>query len=183
MLMDNISVTRWKTPSNPPNSVDRRIVEHWKLPSEFKLFNNTSKINRKRTKWLSPSPSWHKLNFDGSAQNIWQAGGGVICDHQGTTIVAYAGSLKNPIVTQAEGMALLWGLKLATAIGIRQLEIEGDSKVIVEAISGRSIVGWKVESILRDARMFLANLDSFTIYRILREGNADADSMVVIGRL
>lgn len=65
MLMDNIFMTRWKTPSNPPNLVDRRITEHWKLPLEFKLFNNTSKINTKSTKWLAPSPSLHKLNFDG----------------------------------------------------------------------------------------------------------------------
>lgn len=51
-------------------------------------------------------------------------------------------------------MALLWGLKFTTAIGIRQLETEGDSRVIVEVVSGRSVVSWKVESILRDARMF-----------------------------
>lgn len=86
-------------------------------------------------------------------------------------------------VTQSRGMALLWGLNFTTAIGIRQLEIEGNSKVIVEVVSGRSVAGWKVESILRDARMFLANLDSFTICHIFREGNAVADSMATIGRL
>ncbi|XP_057821432.1 uncharacterized protein LOC131034088 [Cryptomeria japonica] len=109
-----------------------------------------------------------------------QATGGV---SEGITIAAYAGSLKNHTVTQAEGMNLPWGLKFATAIGIRQLEVEGDSKVIVEAVSSRSVAGWKVESILRDARMFLANLDSFTICHIFREGNAAVDSMTVVGRL
>ncbi|XP_059066931.1 uncharacterized protein LOC131858058 [Cryptomeria japonica] len=93
------------------------------------------------------------------------------------------GSLENHTVTQAEGMTLLWGLKFATAIGIRQLEIEGDSKVIVEVFSGRSVAGWKVESILRDARMFLANLDCFTIHHIFKEGNVAANSLVVVGRL
>ncbi|XP_057847000.2 uncharacterized protein LOC131056757 [Cryptomeria japonica] len=135
------------------------------------------------TKWLAPNPSWPKLNFDGSAQNTWQARGGVIHDHQGTTIAAYASSLKNHNVTQAEGMALLWGLKFTTAIGIRQLEIEGDSKVIMEVDSGRSVVGWKVKSIWRDARMFMANLDCFTVRHIFKEGNATAHSMVVVGRL
>ncbi|XP_059073485.1 uncharacterized protein LOC131874227 [Cryptomeria japonica] len=128
---------------------------------------------------------------DGSVQQrrgLWvgryaQAGGGVIHDHQGTTIATYAGSLKNHTVTQAEGMALLWSVKFATAIGIRQLEIEGDSKVIVKVVSGRFVAGWKVESILRDARMFLANLDCFTIRHIFRKGNAAANSMAIVGRL
>lgn len=119
-------------PPNPPSLTDKRIIELWKLPPKFKLFNNTVKINRKKTKWLSPNPSWHKFNFDGLAQNTYQAGGGVIRDHQGNTIAPYAGSLKNHTVTQDKGMALLWGLRFATTLGIKQLEIEGDSKVIVE---------------------------------------------------
>ncbi|XP_059067677.1 uncharacterized protein LOC131858456 [Cryptomeria japonica] len=109
--------------------------------------------------------------------------GGVIRDHQGGLIVDFAGSLKNHIVNQVKGMALLWEMKFATTIGIRQLEIEGDSKIIVEAASGRTAVGWKVEAILRDARMLLANLDGFTIHHIYKEGNAATDSMVVVNML
>ncbi|XP_059073300.1 uncharacterized protein LOC131874083 [Cryptomeria japonica] len=122
-------------------------------------------------------------NFDGSAQNVCQAGGGIICDHLGNTVAAYTGNLKNHTVTQAKGMALLWGLTFATSIGIKHLEIEGDSQIIMETVSSRSVVGWKVDSILRDSRMLLANLDGFTIRYIFREGNAAADSMAVVGRL
>ncbi|XP_059064699.1 uncharacterized protein LOC131856791 [Cryptomeria japonica] len=135
------------------------------------------------TKWKDPSPSWHKLNFDGAANNNWQVRGGVVRDHQGGLIAAYAGSLRNHTVNEAEGMALLWGMKFAIAIGIRQLEIEGDSKIIVEAISGRSAAGWKVEAILRDVRMLLADLDSFTILHIYKEGNVVFDSMAIVGML
>lgn len=66
-------------------------------------------------------------------------------------------------------MALLWGLKFTIAIGIRQFEIEGYSKIIVEDVSRRSAAGWKVEAIVRDVRMLLANLDSFTILHIYTE--------------
>ncbi|XP_057836004.2 uncharacterized protein LOC131046315 [Cryptomeria japonica] len=135
------------------------------------------------TKWEASSPSWHKLNFDGAVHNNWQAGGGVIRDHQGFLIVAYAGSLRNHTINQVEGMAVLWEMKFAIAICIKQLEIEGDSNIIVEAFSGRSVAGWKVEVILRDVRMLLANLDSFTICHIYREGNAVADSMAAFGML
>ncbi|XP_057860499.1 uncharacterized protein LOC131069162 [Cryptomeria japonica] len=135
------------------------------------------------TKWEAPSPSWHKLNFDGAVHNNWQAGGGVIRDHQGKIIIAYTGSLRNHIVNQAEGMSLLWGMKFAIAIGIRQLEIEGDSKIIMEVVDGRSAVGSKVEVVLRDVRMLLSNLDSFTICHIYIEGNVVVDSMVAFGML
>ncbi|XP_059077960.1 uncharacterized protein LOC131876550 [Cryptomeria japonica] len=123
------------------------------------------------------------MNFDGSAQNVCQVGGGIICDHLGNIVAAYAGNLKNHIVTQAKGMALLWGLRFATSIGIKHLEIEGDSQITVEMVSGRSTARWKVDPILRDARMLMANLEGFTIRQIFREGNATADSMVVAGRL
>ncbi|XP_057814100.1 uncharacterized protein LOC131028005 [Cryptomeria japonica] len=131
----------------------------------------------KKTKWEAPSPSWHKLNFDGAIHNTWQAGGGVIKDHQGKLIATYIGSLRDHTVNQAEGM------KFSISIGIRQLEIEGDSKLIMEAVSGRSVAGWKVEVILRDVRILLAKIYSFTLPHIHREGNVVADSMDAFGML
>ncbi|XP_057871388.2 uncharacterized protein LOC131077831 [Cryptomeria japonica] len=163
--------------------MDKKIVERWKLPPEFEVFNNSTKINRKKTKWLAPNRHWYKLNFDGSAQNACQAGGGVICDHHGNIVAAYAGSLKNHTITQAEGMAILLGLRFSTTIDIKHLEIEDNSQIIVEAIRGRSIAGWKVDSVLRDARMLLTNLDDFTIRQIFTEGNVVADSIAAMGRL
>ncbi|XP_057865969.2 uncharacterized protein LOC131073536 [Cryptomeria japonica] len=116
-------------------------------------------------------------------QNDCQAGGGVIYDHLGNTVATYAGNLNNHTITQPKGMALLGGVRFATSIGIKHLEIEGDLQIIVEAVSGRSAVGWKVDPILRDARMLLANLNGFTIRHIFREGNVFADSMAAVGRL
>ncbi|XP_059063997.1 uncharacterized protein LOC131856333 [Cryptomeria japonica] len=98
-------------------------------------------------------------------------------------IVAYAGNLSESSVTQAEGMALLWGLKMANDIGIKHLEIEGDSKVIIDSIKGKASAGWKVEPIMRDIRQLLVKMEDFTIDHIFREGNRAADSMAAEGRL
>ncbi|XP_057860374.1 uncharacterized protein LOC131069084 [Cryptomeria japonica] len=135
------------------------------------------------TKWEAPSPSWHKLNFDKAAHNNRQAGGDVIWDHQGGLIAAFEGSPRNHIVNQAKGTALLWGMKFSTTIGIRRLEIEGDSKIIIEVVKGRTAVGWKVDAIMRNTRILLANLNNFTIYHIYREGNVVVDSMVAVDML
>ncbi|XP_059066358.1 uncharacterized protein LOC131857674 [Cryptomeria japonica] len=108
------------------------------------------------------------MNFDGSAQCNYQEGGGVIKDNT---------------VTQAEGMALLWGLKMANSIGIKHLEIEGDSQIIIDSTKGNTSAGWRVEPIPRDIRCFLVKMEDFTICHIFREGNRAADSMVAEGRL
>ncbi|XP_057831440.1 uncharacterized protein LOC131042138 [Cryptomeria japonica] len=112
-----------------------------------------------------------------------KAGGGVIRDQLGDMIAAYAGNLSESSVTQAKGMALLWGLKMANDIGIKHLEIEGDSKVIIDSIKGKALARWKVEPILRDIRQLLVKMEDFTIDHIFREGNRATDSMVAKGRL
>ncbi|XP_059065557.1 uncharacterized protein LOC131857295 [Cryptomeria japonica] len=135
------------------------------------------------TRWSTPRLHWFKLNFDGSAQRNCQVGGGIIRDHLGNMVVAYAGNLRDNTVTQAEGMALLWGLKMANSIGIKHLEIKGDSQIIIDSIKGNAFAGWRVEPILRDIGCFLVKMEDFTICHIFREGNSAVDSMAAEGRL
>ncbi|XP_057873763.1 uncharacterized protein LOC131079748 [Cryptomeria japonica] len=98
-------------------------------------------------------------------------------------VAAYVGNLSESSVTQAEGIALLWGLKMANDIGIKHLEIEGDSQVIIDSIKGKASAGWRVEPILRDIRHLLVKMEDFTIDHIFREGNRVVDSMAAEGRL
>ncbi|XP_057837587.1 uncharacterized protein LOC131047824 [Cryptomeria japonica] len=98
-------------------------------------------------------------------------------------VATYAGNLSESLVSQAEGMALLWGLKMANDIGIKHLEIEGDSQVIIDSIKGNASAGWRVEPILRDIRCLLVKMEDFIIDHIFREGNRATDSMVAEGRL
>ncbi|XP_057867375.2 uncharacterized protein LOC131074704 [Cryptomeria japonica] len=98
-------------------------------------------------------------------------------------VATYAGNLRDNTVTQAKGMALLLGLKMANSIGIKHLEIEGDSQIIIDSIKENTLAGWRVEPILRDIRCFLVKMEDFTICHIFREGNKAIDSMAVEGRL
>ncbi|XP_059077972.1 uncharacterized protein LOC131876559 [Cryptomeria japonica] len=120
---------------------------------------------------------------DGFPPDVLPAGGGVIRDHLGNMVVAYVGNLRDNTVTQDEGMALLWGLKMANSIGIKHLEIEGDSQIIIDSTKGNALVGWRVEPILRDIRCFLVKMEDFTICHIFIEGNRAADSIAAEGRL
>ncbi|XP_057844863.2 uncharacterized protein LOC131054375 [Cryptomeria japonica] len=135
------------------------------------------------TRWSTPKLHWFKLDFDGSAQSNCQAGGGVIRDHLGNTVAAYADNLRNNTVTQAEGMALLWGLKMANSIEIKYLEIEGDSQIIVDYVKGNTSAVWRVEPILRDIRCLMVKMEDFSIRHIFKEGNRAVDSMAADRRL
>ncbi|XP_059078044.1 uncharacterized protein LOC131876621 [Cryptomeria japonica] len=183
MIIENLEVTKWKIPSYPPDEADKKIVVCWKLPPGFDRFNNSTKKKRRMTRWSNPKLHWFKLNFDGSAQCNCQAGGGVIRDHLGNMVAAYAGNLRDNTVTQAKGMALLWGLKMANSIGIKHLEIEGDSQINIDSTKGNTSAGWRVKPILRDIRCFLVKMEDFTICHIFREGNRADDSMAAEGRL
>ncbi|XP_057871828.2 uncharacterized protein LOC131078175 [Cryptomeria japonica] len=98
-------------------------------------------------------------------------------------VVAYASNVSESLVSQAKGIALLWGLKMASDIGIKHLEIKGDSQVIIDSIKGNASSGWRVEPILRDIRCLLVKMEDFTIDHIFKEGNRAVNSMVAEGRL
>ncbi|XP_019255205.1 PREDICTED: uncharacterized protein LOC109233797 [Nicotiana attenuata] len=79
---------------------------------------------------LPPSPNY-KLNIDGSYDPLTHKGGigGVIRNHQGHWIFGYSKPLYNTTVLQAELLALLHGLQLATAKRLLPLTVESDSQI------------------------------------------------------
>lgn len=180
LLYKNISAAKWKLPSAPPSTWEIKMVDKWNILTGFSKFDDTKLMVRKATKWAAPLRGWTKLNFNGVANNLTQGGGGVLRDHNGTCLLAYVGPLNNYTINQAEGMALLWGIELATQMNIRLLEIEGDCKVVVEAIKRRGNVGWHVNSIILEILELLNNLEC-KISHTYKEGNVVVDSMVAIG--
>jgi len=50
----------------------------------------------------------------------------------------------------AKGLAMLWGLKIAHSMGVDKLQVEGDSKIIIEVAIGRSNSSWKLKDIMDD---------------------------------
>ncbi|XP_040362131.1 uncharacterized protein LOC121049355 [Rosa chinensis] len=86
-------------------------------------------------KWKSPPASCIKLNFDGSMTKTSTAGGFVIWDNQGNPLVAAtknAGSTTVPIV---EAIALRDGLLCARDQGYTTIEVERDSKLVIDAVN------------------------------------------------
>ncbi|KAL6143373.1 hypothetical protein ACLB2K_054068 [Fragaria x ananassa] len=90
-------------------------------------------------KWLPPPCNLVKLNFDGSVcHNKKAAAGFVIRDHEGNPILAGSRCVGNTSVPIAECSALRDGLFHAFCNDIRRVQVEGDSKLIIDLINNRS---------------------------------------------
>ncbi len=79
----------------------------------------------------------------------------------------------------AEYRALLLGIERARALGAREVELVGDSELVVKQVKGEYRVK---EAGLRElhgeVREALAGFDRWSIRHVRREHNADADDLV-----
>ena len=78
----------------------------------------------------------------------------------------------------AEWSALIEGLKLAKAHGCRELEVRGDSQLIIRQITGR----YKVKSenlipLYEEAIKLCRNFEKISFKWVQREKNADTDAL------
>lgn len=119
------------------------------------------------------------LYFDGACRgNPGPAAiGWVLIDEDG--IVEEGGeTIGHATNNQAEYEALIRGLEVATTYGYDELEIRGDSQLIVKQVQG----AWKTnDPTLREHRVsvheLLADVDTYSITHVPRETNDRADEL------
>lgn len=81
-----------------------------------------------------------KLNTDDASKHVGGAGcRGVIRDDKGVRIKDFSNYLGHCNVTMAECRGVLKGLKLTKSLGLRRVELNVDSKVVVKAIENGKI--------------------------------------------
>ena len=127
--------------------------------------------------WNKPREDWFKLNSDGASfGNPGKArGGGIIRNSQGAWVRGYARSFGFTSSIIAELWALRDGLKLADHMGIRQLEVELDAKVIVGLLNSNKNPNSAYAPLLFDCRYLLGKLPQVRVPHVFREANKCAD--------
>jgi ribonuclease HI/exonuclease III len=118
------------------------------------------------------------LSFDGASKgNPGQAGGGGIIEKPSAEVLMrYAIGLGIASNNLAEALALWQGLCHAQSIGIRDLVIIGDSRLLIQAIVlPKHTKNAKLNNLIERIRLLLRGLRSFQIYHVLRALNRDAD--------
>ena len=84
-------------------------------------------------------------------------------------------------VPVAETTALRNGLVAAKQKGLRRLEVEGDSKLVIDAVNGVSAPPWRLKKIIEDIRMLAQDFEVVQFKHIFREANFVADAIADLG--
>ncbi|KAI0519354.1 hypothetical protein KFK09_006798 [Dendrobium nobile] len=146
------------------------------------MLNGSSNVRKLDhiVRWIKPTAPSVKLNTDDYIRATNAGMGGIIRDHTGKHIVAFSGLLFLCSILSAELMGLYTSLDMCVRLGIDNVNIEVDSKLLIHVISGNSVGCPHDFYTIRKIKMALARL-SFTISHIYREGNACADWLANFG--
>src|SRR3978361_1386155 len=117
------------------------------------------------------------VNVDGGARgNPGPAAIGVVVrDEDGAVVESVGETIGATTNNVAEYRALLRGLELAAANGATEVELIGDSELVVRQIEGRyKVKNAGMKDLHAQAKAALADFESWSIRHVKRDQNADA---------
>jgi ribonuclease HI len=121
------------------------------------------------------------VNVDGGARgNPGPAAiGAVVRDAGGEVLEERGERIGRATNNVAEYRALLLGIELAAAHGAAELELIGDSELIVRQVEGRyKVKDATMKELHAEVKAALRPFQSWSIRHVRREQNADADRLV-----
>ncbi|XP_062014037.1 uncharacterized protein LOC133730471 [Rosa rugosa] len=124
--------------------------------------------NPKLIRWQTPSGDHVKINFDGSILKGSAAGGFVIRDFLGKPLLAATRHMGKITVPVAEAVALHDSLHCALERGFMRIEVEGDSKLVIDAVCGLFKPPWRLFKIIKDIRTLASQFESISFKHVLR---------------
>ncbi|MGN6217590.1 MAG: ribonuclease HI family protein [Solirubrobacterales bacterium] len=120
------------------------------------------------------------VNVDGGARgNPGPAAIGVVVRGDGEVIEEVGERIGEATNNVAEYRALLKGIELAAAHGASELELIGDSELVVRQVEGRyKVKNAGMKELHEEVGRALRDFDSWSIRHVRRAENADADRLV-----
>lgn len=110
------------------------------------------------------------------------ASGFVVRNSTGHSIIAMARNLEFSKILMAEAMALRDGLLAVPSPTQKSLIVEGDSKTLIDALTGKIGIPWKIKFLVFDILALACQFLSLSFHHILREANFITDSLANLGR-
>ena len=121
------------------------------------------------------------VNVDGGARgNPGPAAiGAVLRNGDGTVLEEVGEKIGEATNNVAEYRALLRGIEMAAGHGAEDLELIGDSELVVRQVEGRyKVKNPGMKKLHEEVKQALRNFDSWSIRHVRRAENADADRLV-----
>ncbi|KAL0904830.1 hypothetical protein M5K25_026985 [Dendrobium thyrsiflorum] len=153
------------------------------LAGKLGIFFDNIAVNHqdKIVKWCKPSYPFVKLNSDGSVGNSGAGFGGIVRNHLGDFLFAYAGKADTSNVLTAELLGLLYGLISCSERGFLNINIEVDAINLIQIFNRKDSMGnpGNFYTIRRINQLLISV--NYTLSHIYREGNACADFFAKMG--
>ncbi|XP_042952197.1 uncharacterized protein LOC122289280 [Carya illinoinensis] len=130
-----------------------------------------------RTEWTAPPPGFYKANWDAAVdkENSKIGVGVVVRDLSGLVITSMCSSMSlNPDPLLGEAVAALKASTLCSDIGLNQVMLEGDSSAVVQAVQRRDECWSPTGLVVRDIKLVLSRIRSWSIHYISRKFNVVA---------
>jgi ribonuclease HI len=120
------------------------------------------------------------VNVDGGARgNPGPAAIGVVVRNGGEVLEEVGERIGEATNNVAEYRALLKGIERAAALGATELELIGDSELVVRQVEGRyKVKNAGMKELHEQVKRALRDFDSWSIRHVRRAENADADRLV-----
>jgi ribonuclease HI len=120
------------------------------------------------------------VNVDGGARgNPGPAAIGVVLREDGEVLEEVGETIGEATNNVAEYKALLRGIELAATHGADELELIGDSELVVRQVEGRyKVKNAGMKELHEEVKRALREFDSWSIRHVRRAENADADRLV-----
>ncbi|KAL0329356.1 UNVERIFIED_CONTAM: putative ribonuclease H protein [Sesamum radiatum] len=129
-------------------------------------------------RWRTPSPSWFKLNTDGSSLgNLGLAeAAGIIRDSAGHVHLAFQFALGAGTSVLAELTVAWQEMELALTHGLAPLVVEVDARTVISLLKSRASGKWEVQHLIMRI-VCLQQLLMADVQHVLREANGAADHL------
>jgi ribonuclease HI len=120
------------------------------------------------------------VNVDGGARgNPGPAAIGAVATADGTVIERRGEAIGRATNNVAEYRALLLGIALAEELGASEVELVGDSELIVKQVKGEyRVKDAALRQLHQQVRAALEGFERWSIRHVRREHNAEADRLV-----
>ena len=154
----------------------QRYIEEFRahIPSD------PPKINPPPKKWSPPPLNWYKVNVDDA---VFRDQGGigvgvVIRSDQGGVMGSMSKKIHLPWgAIEAEAKAMKEGILLAWDLGLKNIIVEGDSLVVVQALNGIIAPAISIQKVIEGITWCLKRLDTWKISHSRRSSNTTAHLM------
>lgn len=125
-------------------------------------------------KWIKWIP-----NTDGSCVNGTSTWGGLVRDHNGSVILAFANNYGQTTSMDAEAKALLDGLQVCSQQHVQIKELEMDSFTLFSMLQDQFHFFWNITCSIRKCKTVLQS--NVTLKHVYREGKKAADRLAAFG--